>query len=140
VLLMVVGSPSWRSVDIHPSGSVVTPPSGSVVTPPSGSVDTPSSGCVDTSHIGIVVTPPSGSVDTPAKQSGCQPDTDDRFIIFVKTASASSKTKYLYVRSSDTLESVLQQLSVRTSCVCVVLLWLVSYCIPFLRSSILFSH
>jgi hypothetical protein len=82
-------------------------------------VCSPSRSSVDIHPSGSVDTPPSGSVDTPAKQSGRQPDTEDRFTIFVKPASANSKPKYLDVRSSDTLESVLQRLSVRNElCLC----------------------
>jgi hypothetical protein len=107
---------------------VCSPSSSSVFTPPSGSVDTPAKHSdrqqtsPDTELVWLtvvcspsrssVVTPP--SVATPAKHSGCQPDTEDRYSIFILSARNNGVSTTIDVCSSDTLDSVLKKLQVRT--------------------------
>jgi hypothetical protein len=63
----------------------------------------------------MVVGSPSSapSVATPAKHFGCQPDTEDRYSIFILSARNNGGSTTIDVRSSDTLDSVLKKLQVR---------------------------
>jgi hypothetical protein len=112
VWLIVVCSPS--------SSSVFTPPSGSVDTPAKHSDRQQTSPDTELVWLTVVCSPSRSSVDTPpsvatpVKQSGCQPDTEDRYSIFILSARNNGVSTTIDVCSSDTLDSVLKKLQVRT--------------------------